>query len=118
MAVGYDLPGRRARRGEPKLLDHIVKAAFQQAEQRRAGIALLAFGKAEVIAELLLVDAVVPLYLLLFTQAQAILAAPAPAPVLLAWRKVSPLAFHGALGRFAPSAFEHQFDALAPAKPA
>ena len=94
-------------------MDDIVESAFEQAQQRFAGVLGRARRQGEVTAELLFEQAIKAFQLLLFAQTFAIFGQLAAAHVH-ARRLIA--AFDGALGAFAATAFEIQLDAFTSAK--
>ena len=112
MPVRDELPGLRARGGEPEARHHVVEALLEQAQQLVADDARPARGAHERALELPLAQPIEPLGPLLCPQLVAVLgpAPNGPAPVLSRWMRPArqrPLA-----GR-PPLALELEVDALA-----
>src|SRR5439155_8983917 len=97
-------------RRETEPMYDVVQAALQDRQQLLAGVLRRARGQLKIAAELALEDAVEALELLLFAEANAILAGLAAALAVHAGREIA--ALDGALGAFAAAALEEQLDAF------
>ena len=86
MAVGHQLPGLTAGRGEAEAHQDVVQAALEQPQQVLACDALLTARLAVVARELLLEHLVVALGLLLLAQLRPVLGLTHPAAAVLARR--------------------------------
>src|SRR4051794_31126537 len=116
VAVSDDLPGGRARGREAEPEHDVVHPELERAEERLTGHAGVAGGLDEVVAELLLEDAVHAADLLLLAKLEAVIADLAAADAVLAGRRRAPL--EGALLAVAAAALEVELHPLAAAEPA
>src|SRR5205085_1610886 len=106
VAVTNQLAGRRAAETEAEPVNDIIEAAFQQAHEHIARVALGSLGLLEVPAELSLEHAVIMLHLLLLAQMNAVVGQLAAPRLLLPWGRIPPL--NATLRRIAPRALEKQ----------
>ena len=111
MAVTNELAGLGAAACQAEPAHDVVEPAFQQREQRFAGVAGGAAGDREQTAELALEHTVIPLELLLLAQADAIRTRLALLPLVHSGRVLA--ALERTFRRVAPSALQEQFHAFA-----
>src|SRR5579859_3502852 len=117
MPVPHELPRLLARRAQTEPVDDVVQAQLQVAQQVDAGHAWLPGRLVEIVAELLLEQAVDAARLLLRAQLDAVVGRLALARLAVhAGRERA--ALDGALRRVAPLALQVELGALAAAEPA
>ena len=73
MTMGHELARLRAARRQIQAIDDVVETAFEQLQERAAGLTRNARGLAEVVLELRFVHAIVATHLLLLAQLTAVL---------------------------------------------
>src|SRR5262249_37631980 len=115
-SVGDHLPRLRAARAKPQPRDHVVQPPFQKRHQGIAGVSRPPRGLFVILAELALVDPVIPLDLLVLAQADGIFARLAAAELMHARHSVATV--DGALGSVATRPFQEKLGAFAAAQPA
>ena len=115
VAVGDELAGRGAGRGEAEPIDDVVEAELQERSRFSPVTPGRFSARDEVLAELPLQDAVDAADLLLLAQLEAVFADLPATDAVLAGRRRA--ALEGALGRIAAVALQEELDALAAAQP-
>jgi hypothetical protein len=115
MAVRHQLTSGGPRWSESEAMHDVVEPAFENAQERLAGILFRASRQGEIAAELALEDAVEPFELLLFAQTVTVLRLLA-ATGMHSGGLITP--FDGAFGAFAARALQVELNAFAAAESA
>ena len=113
--MGDHLPGFLARRGKVEFIDHIVQTPLQKLQQHLAGVAGPPRRFVIVPHELPVQKAVEAFEFLLLANPDAVVAAAAAPPAVLAGGRQPFLLFDGTFCRFATGTLEHQLHSLTPA---